>query len=79
MRNERTAATVQLSPASQLERNFPQNNQIMSLRAHADVAVLPRSIPKSASGKILRRVLRDRAKADKSTKVRDDVKEKAKL
>ena len=37
-------------------------------------------IPKSASGKILRRVLRDQSKnADKGTKVRDDVKEKAKL
>lgn len=37
-------------------------------------------IPKSASGKILRRVLRDESKkADKGTKVRDDVKEKAKL
>lgn len=37
------------------------------------------TIPKSASGKILRRVLRDQAKADKSTKLKDDVKEKAKL
>lgn len=37
-------------------------------------------IPKSASGKILRRVLRDESKkADKGTKIRDDVKEKAKL
>ena len=37
-------------------------------------------IPKSASGKILRRVLRDQSqKAGKATKVRDDVKEKAKL
>ncbi|KAF6224224.1 hypothetical protein HO133_010799 [Letharia lupina] len=36
-------------------------------------------IPKSASGKILRRMLRDQAKADKSTKLKDDVKEKAKL
>ena len=38
-----------------------------------------RTIPKSASGKILRRVLRDQAKADSSTRIRDDVKEKAKL
>lgn len=38
-----------------------------------------RTIPKSASGKILRRVLRDQAKADKSTKLKDDVKEKAKM
>lgn len=37
------------------------------------------TIPKSASGKILRRVLRDQAKAGKSTKLRDEVKEKAKL
>lgn len=37
-------------------------------------------IPKSASGKILRRVLRDQSKkADQGSKVRDDVKEKAKL
>lgn len=38
-----------------------------------------RAIPKSASGKILRRVLRDQAKADKSTKLKGTVKEKAKL
>ncbi|KAM0806101.1 hypothetical protein BDR22DRAFT_827725 [Usnea florida] len=37
------------------------------------------TIPKSASGKILRRVLRDQAKADSSTRIKDDVKEKAKL
>ncbi|MCJ1275348.1 hypothetical protein MMC21_003150 [Puttea exsequens] len=38
------------------------------------------AIPKSASGKILRRVLRDQSRmADKGTKVKDDVKEKAKL
>ena len=37
-------------------------------------------IPKSASGKILRRVLRDQSKkAGQGTKVKDDVKEKAKL
>ena len=40
----------------------------------------PRSIPKSASGKILRRVLRDqKARTDTSTRIQDDVKEKAKL
>ena len=39
-----------------------------------------REIPKSASGKILRRVLRDKAKGtDKGTIIRDGVKEKAKL
>lgn len=37
------------------------------------------TIPKSASGKILRRVLRDQANADKSTKLKDKAKEKAKL
>ena len=37
-------------------------------------------IPKSASGKILRRVLKDQLKkTDKETKVEDDVKEKTKL
>lgn len=37
-------------------------------------------IPKSASGKILRRILKDQSKkADKGTRIRDDVKEKAKL
>ena len=47
----------------------------------ADVATYApsRSIPKSASGKILRRVLRTQAAADKRTKPHDDVKEKAKL
>lgn len=43
------------------------------------LAASRRSIPKSASGKTLRRVLRDQAKADKETKIMDDVKEKAKL
>lgn len=44
-------------------------------------AIQPRrTIPKSASGKILRRVLRDQAKADKNTKLQDGGnKEKAKL
>ena len=38
------------------------------------------AIPKSASGKILRRMLRDRAKnAEKGTVVKDEVKDKAKL
>lgn len=37
------------------------------------------TIPKSASGKILRRVLRDQTKAASSTRIKDDVKEKAKL
>ena len=38
------------------------------------------SIPKSASGKILRRVLRDQSNdTDKDTKVKHEVKEKAKL
>ena len=38
------------------------------------------AIPKSASGKILRRMLRDRAKnGEKGTVVRDEVKDKAKL
>lgn len=37
-------------------------------------------IPKSASGKILRRILKDQSKkAKKDTKVRDDIKERAKL
>ena len=40
---------------------------------------LYRIIPKSASGKILRRVLRDQAEGDKGTKLRDGVKERAKL
>ncbi len=40
---------------------------------------LHRTIPKSASGKILRRVLRDQAMEKKETKVTDVVKEKAKL
>ena len=39
----------------------------------------PRSIPKSASGKILRRVLRDQAKVEKSAKIKENVVEKAKL
>ena len=38
------------------------------------------AIPKSASGKILRKVLRDQSrKPDEGTKVKDEVKEKAKL
>ena len=37
-------------------------------------------IPKSASGKILRRVLRDQSKkTNRNTKIRDDVKQKARL
>lgn len=43
------------------------------------LTALRRTIPKSASGKILRRVLRDQANADKSTKLKDKAKEKAKL
>ena len=41
----------------------------------------PRSIPKSASGKILRRVLRDQGNGDKkrSKTLKGDSKEKAKL
>ena len=37
------------------------------------------AIPKSASGKILRRVLRDQSKGLRKKKVEDEVKEKAKL
>ena len=55
------------------------DQRIICLEEEVLTPALHRTIPKSASGKILRRVLRDQAMEKKDTKFKDDVKEKAKL